>query len=168
MWRNFSSPKTKYTLIAVLPFMIGMAVFFYLRGSALTITSFADFIQKSAEQKALEESIKATLASHQDGDLIELAELTPFSWDKVYIFGEYTSSDVINKTIGFEWLAFKGNVSELNDLLVFVRRQQVVQYVMLSGDVFAPALDGNIFPIEEAIFTLREVGEEESRKKILR
>jgi hypothetical protein len=54
---------------------------------------------------------------------IKIADITDFTWDKMYIFSPYTSSAQVDRALGFEWQEYKSLGIESNDtddLLVFV------------------------------------------------
>jgi len=62
---------------------------------------------------------------------INLADLTPFSWDELYIFKPYTPLSDIEESLGFVWK--EANKTFINqedgfNLLVFIEKKDVIHY----------------------------------------
>ncbi|WP_349409889.1 hypothetical protein [Pseudalkalibacillus sp. SCS-8] len=80
----------------------------------------------------LEEHILSTL---EDGDEIDLNELTDFTWDTAYLFTPYTTQESINKHLG---VTFKdpSNIDHRDDifLLIFMEGGDVIQYAEISRE----------------------------------
>lgn len=76
------------------------------------------------------------LTEAQAGDRIELEELTPFSWEELYIFGPYldpSSIDVRNMDEVPDAIQYLDSIT----LLVFVRNNTAIRYIELprsAGD----------------------------------
>lgn len=73
----------------------------------------------------------AEKVSKGEGTIINLAEMTSFEWDKLYIFDPYESRDNIQNSIGQQFLKtdeLPMGVSEGDTLLVFTKNNQVVHY----------------------------------------
>ncbi len=65
------------------------------------------------------------------GTVIDFVEAAPFSWDRLYIFGPYTSAECICNRLGFDWQGVSSTSireSETVNLLVFVKGQEVVHW----------------------------------------
>jgi hypothetical protein len=68
-----------------------------------------------------------------------LNEATSFAWDKFYVFAPYTTSEDIQRTLGFNWS--QSNCFDLSsrddiNLLVFVKDGKVIQFLEYPrGDV---------------------------------
>src|SRR5262249_3021890 len=63
------------------------------------------------------------------GTVVDFAEIAPFEWDRVYVFGPYTPEEHIQKCLGFEWESAGRssiNSSKRANLVVFVRGSEVV------------------------------------------
>lgn len=74
--------------------------------------------------RSLADKIRAS-----DGQVIDFTEAVSFDWDRVFIFGPYTSPDRIDECLGFKWHAKKYSgidSSRATNLVVFVRNDQVV------------------------------------------
>jgi hypothetical protein len=57
---------------------------------------------------------------------IGIANITDFTWDKMYIFSPYTPAAQVDRSLGFEWQEYKSLGIESNDtddLLVFVAHE---------------------------------------------
>lgn len=65
------------------------------------------------------------------GTLIDFAEVAPFPWDRLYIFGPYTPSEHIHSCLGFHWQGVRWTSIEESDgvnLVVIVRGGEVVHW----------------------------------------
>lgn len=119
-----------------------------------------DFLNQTQQQTSIEAQIRNTIASHVNGEVINLVDVTDFDWEEVYVFGGNTSARNINETLGINWILEKDfYVDELADLLVFVSNQQVVEYVLIRGDIFVSTSGQNKFLRSHAQFRLIEVND---------
>jgi hypothetical protein len=90
---------------------------------------------------------------------INLADLTDFAWDNLYIFAPYTTPEQINVALGFTWPDAESSDIAMHDditLLVFVENGRVVDHVEFpraQGD-FAAAAAAQPYPPEQAVFVL--------------
>jgi hypothetical protein len=58
------------------------------------------------------------------GAVVDLAQLGPTDWDRVYIFRPYTSAETIQQALGFRWPDAERTSIEFNEgvnLMVFVK-----------------------------------------------
>jgi hypothetical protein len=65
------------------------------------------------------------------GAVIDFAEVAPFPWDRLYIFGPYTSPEHVHKCLGFGWPEYRWASIRDSDgvnLVVFVRDRKVVHW----------------------------------------
>jgi len=65
------------------------------------------------------------------GTEVNFADVAPFDWDRVYIFGPYTPQQHVDACLGFHWPGFRRtsiNESKGRNLVVFVRGKQVVRW----------------------------------------
>ncbi|MEK4198461.1 hypothetical protein [Cytobacillus sp. FSL K6-0265] len=60
---------------------------------------------------------------------VNLLDITPFDWDKVYFFGPYTPKEWIYETVGYKWDTISETVNEGMNQIVFLKNDQVVCYV---------------------------------------
>lgn len=61
----------------------------------------------------------------------DFATDTKFAWDRVYVFGSYTSRQEVEQSLGFAWPDFERSAVEVQDgntLVVFVRDGRVVDW----------------------------------------
>nr|WP_304216625.1 hypothetical protein [Fredinandcohnia onubensis] len=65
----------------------------------------------------------------QSVETINLEEITPFEWDKVYSFSPYTPKDTIYETVGYKWDRIQETVNEGMNQIVFLKDGKVVCYV---------------------------------------
>jgi hypothetical protein len=73
----------------------------------------------------------AAQINHGVGTIVDLAELAPFDWDRVFFFGPYTPEAWIHKSLGFPWNGTNLTSIEYDDcinLVVFVRGGEVVEW----------------------------------------
>lgn len=65
------------------------------------------------------------------GTVIDFAELSPLPWNRLYIFGPYTSHEHIHRCLGFRWPGMRwtsiGDSDRVN-LVVFVRNEEVIHW----------------------------------------
>lgn len=86
-------------------------------------------------QREAEKTILKAIDDHPEGQIIELARLTPFEWDRVCIFGMGRSHSDINQALNIHWLDDKEVVWEDHQLFVFVKDEGVVQHLLFSHEV---------------------------------
>lgn len=97
-----------------------------------------------------------------NGATIQLSSMTPFVWDKVFIFHPYMTSDAIDSQLGFKWSGKAKREIEYSDwfeLLVFVRAGKVVQYARIRRNLGDWSLDNrNGFSPGEDVFLVERPG----------
>jgi|SRR5688572_13227857 len=118
---TFRKRNLLFTL-AISIFISGIASFFIIRES------------HSVESVNLDNNLSKMISFHKSDEMafIDLSIIATFSWDKLYIFGPYTSSEMINESLGIKWLGIYSTSIEYNDgiaLLVFTNKGKVVQYL---------------------------------------
>jgi hypothetical protein len=98
------------------------------------------------------------------GTVVRLAEVADFSWDELHIFDPYSSRDLIESRLGFEWpQADHAGIQDSDGvtLLVFVKNGGVVRYVTQprnQGDFAGLNEPAGLTPTE-AIFTVTSRGD---------
>ena len=155
--------KRLFFLIIVLTFMAGVA---YLALSLFGPRVYVEPESVRINRQKLETLISNEISSYKTGEtsVIDFSAIKmPFSWDRLYVFGPYTTSSKIDKVLGKSWND-KLCVTTIigNDgiaLLIFTNNGQVVQCLDYGRD-------GNDFdnlekhetgiPIEQAHFILDE------------
>jgi len=90
---------------------------------------------------------------------INLAEITPFSWDEVHLFGPYTPLSTLDNRFGFSWRKVcytQINVSEGYTLFVFTESREVLHCFEYRADEYFFSTTDNLsgLPIERASFIL--------------
>jgi hypothetical protein len=137
-----SKPLLAFLVVALL----GAAIFIFL--SRQTEPSLAGQIADGIETAV---STNATQ--------INLADLTDFAWDNLYIFAPYTTPEQINAALGFTWPEAASADITLHDditLLIFVQNGRIVDHVEFpraQGD-FAAAAAAQPYTPERAIFDI--------------
>jgi hypothetical protein len=95
----------------------------------------------------------------RENETVQLAGLTSFPWDRVCLFGPYTSRNEAEACLGFVWLAFESTGIDMADqfsLMVFAASGRVVHVERLSRqlDFSEEILKRPLLP-GEAIFKVR-------------
>jgi hypothetical protein len=97
------------------------------------------------------------------GTVVRLAEVADFSWDRLHIFDPYSSRDLIESRLGFEWPQADHTGIRDSDgvtLLVFVKSGEVVRYVTQPRTQdFAGLNQPAGFSPAEAVFTVTPRGD---------
>lgn len=65
-------------------------------------------------------------------EIIDMTSLTPFNWNKLYIFKPYTPIKDINDSLGFVWKnADKTQINQDDsfNLLVFTQKDRIIKYI---------------------------------------
>lgn len=90
-------------------------------------TFLYSYYQKISFEKALTQAI----AKNNE---INLNDITSFEWDNFYIFLPYTTTEYINKMLGYNWLRREllGLQYDENQLLVFTKDKKVVMSIILQ------------------------------------
>jgi hypothetical protein len=148
--------KAKHHMIRIsaLHFMLKRNVFLSLASCALVLTAACR--DKGAElQQKLVKTVK-----QGPGTVIDMRELTPFEWDRMYVIQPYTPPEAINRQLGFEWAEAKTSDIQMFDtiiLLVFVKGKEVVADVEYKiRDGYFRAGGKNEFSVEEARFVVEQ------------
>jgi hypothetical protein len=100
------------------------------------------------------------------GAIVDFTEVAPFPWDRLYVFGPYTSSEQINQCLGFRWqplwpTSFQD--SKGVNLVVFVYGKKVVHWFEFPrgcGELGYLA-DCKGYARAEARFLVQQDGEDE-------
>jgi hypothetical protein len=108
----------------------------------------------------ISDSIGATVAQGA-GARLAIAEHGPSSWEKVCVFGPYTSDEQVDAVTGIRGAAKRAYDIRSSDginVLMFIERGQVIESVAhprRHGD-FGPELVRKCYLKEEAVFIVRE------------
>ncbi len=95
-----------------------------------------------------------------DSVLINVALMTNFSWDKLFIFKPYTSIETIDTTLTFKWNdAEESLISQEDDfnLLVFIRSGEVIYWDKIPRNLcdFIKLKKSGPFYYNNAIFIIK-------------
>ena len=101
--------KNKYIVI------IYVSMFIVLLAGCGTQVTNSDYIDETVEN----------IITMQDGE-VELADITTFEWDAVYIFKPYTSQNGVKEAMGVKPKVYRTTASETDTLLYFLKEQEVV------------------------------------------
>lgn len=96
---------------------------------------------------------------------VDLSAITSFSWDRLYIFGPYTSYYHLNSKVGVSWMFVCSTDIDVLDetaLLVFKRNSTVVHCLEYPTERYDFTSLATVYsdgiPIREALFILNEKG----------
>jgi len=111
------------------------------------------------------------VSRYKNGEIsvIDMSAITTFAWDRLYFFGEYTSSETLDKGVGESWRNLdicldKGTLLENSDaytLLVFTKNNIVVHCLAQPNAPYPFGLawpsDGKLgFSPQEALFEVND------------
>jgi hypothetical protein len=98
------------------------------------------------------------------GTVVDFAEIAPFAWDRVYVFGPYTSPEHIDTCLGFPWPTASRssiNSSKGRNLVVFVQGERVVRWFEQPRTIELLHLaNGTGYSREEARFQVVGAGDQ--------
>lgn len=108
----------------------------------------------------LEIDLDSLIESYKAGevDVIDISTITPFAWEKLYLFGPYSSKEQIVEVTGIRRLGSLETMIEYSDgivLFVFVDQNKIVKYMDYhrSPD-FTYSIRESGYTPSEAIFVL--------------
>lgn len=102
--------------------MAGMVLLVVTGGAAVFLFNrvFGILDPVSRNNRAFSKAVKQWAAQAQEGDCVELSELTPFLWDQVYTFDPYTTRDEMAQAMGCSGKHLQETVNEGMVQLIFV------------------------------------------------
>lgn len=143
---------------------ISLTVFVFL--CILGVVSYLDLKSKEKDRQEASSNLVLAVQKNRAGevDRIDMSLLTPFLWDKLYVFGPYTLPEKIDQVLGKYWIGSRFTEiisSDQISLLVFTKNGQVVQFLEFprsQGD-FSPLTNDKGYPIKDALFVVDEKGQ---------
>jgi type II secretory pathway pseudopilin PulG len=156
--KHYSS--NKFIVLSIVIFAIALSY------SAIYQTQQAEARKKTRER--LQAEITNLITQYQNGEarLVDLSQISYFSWDKVYMFGPYLWIDAIQERLGYSWRPDDDKFGELEtdrpfNYIVFTLDGKVVQYVeypigLADFSEAAERIEG--YKPDEAIFVINEYG----------
>ena len=139
--------------------------------SKIIFDTFDNLSSGNIELRETPDPLKAELSnmvnSYNNGeiDIVDLSALTTFSWDRLYLFGDYTEPSEIDSIVGRSWREncyTQISVSDGYILLVFVGNDVVVHcidYPKDEGDfLISDQIYKNSISFQEAFFVVDEHG----------
>ena len=85
---------------------------------------------------------------------IDLVDITPFEWDRAYVFKPNTSSNKIYKTIGYKWQDVKEIDSEDMIQMIFMKDNEVVCYLFGYEKYLQIDFKFNISEYQDSVITI--------------
>ncbi|MDB6134726.1 MAG: putative lipoprotein [Verrucomicrobiales bacterium] len=127
-------------------------------GVVLVFVSCVYALLRSTPADRFSHALNAAVEEHRDSGGIQLRRLTEIPWERLHIFGPYTSPEQVNAALGFPWrdrhLTKIGMMDDRN-LLVFTAGGKVVLSVLHprhEADFSQEALNRSFTP-EDAVLT---------------
>jgi hypothetical protein len=123
----FQSRSIKVALASILVIIIAVPVFRF-------INRLLQIQEKQEIANATEVALFDLISRYKNGDVefIELKTVTPFDWDRLYVFGPYTRHFSISEIVGSTWSDICVTSIQSDDgivLLIFTLNGQPVQCV---------------------------------------
>lgn len=114
----------------------------------------------------LHASLSTAIRKYNNGTIsfINFSEITEFSWDRLYVFGPYTSCRVIQNTLGgVFWPECRYTNIEIYEninLLIFTKNGRIVQYLIYEKNIgdFAEPIKKEGYSLQESRFIIDELG----------
>lgn len=137
-----------------------------LVGTCATVYIYIRIRAAESSREFLQANISQAVSRYEKGETacVDLAEVTAFAWDRLYIFRPYRSSEEIERILGTFWWDSRFLSIHSNDavtLLVFMRNRNVVQYVEFSRGIadFAFADNSQGYDSQKSCFVKNERGQ---------
>jgi len=149
--------KNKSLLLTILAIVILVSVF-------LATLSSKEKSQKSQinQREQLAVDLDGLIELYKNGkvDAIDMASITPFDWDKLYLFGPYSTAEKIFSTLGFSGdIKSYITTDDRIILFVFVKNNKVVQYMDYPRNTdFNAVVNDSGYTPSEAVFILDNEG----------
>ena len=100
-----------------------------------------------------------TMSVESDAESFDFAAETPFAWDRMYVFGCYSSRVKVEQDLGFSWPDYHETsigYSDSVNLVVFTRENRVVAWFEQPRAIELGDLDnGRGYSRSEAHFRIR-------------
>lgn len=97
----------------------------------LLLIALLTFASCSTKEDPLLDKLKAAVEAGEESkagyEVVDLAKLTDFEWERAYYFHQLDDKKFITRTIGFKWQGEA--VPNLHRRLLFVNKGEVVKYV---------------------------------------
>lgn len=103
-----------------------------------------NYFQNESERSLLHYDLSTAISEYKEGrePYVDFSAITRFPWDRMYIFGPYTSCKYINQTLRTFWIGCGfTNIESIGNesLFVFTKDGWVVQYVKYETDLSSPS-----------------------------
>lgn len=125
------------------------------------IVIYLDLKADENYRQLLRYDLAKAISRNQTGEIsdVDLSVIMTFTWDKLFIFGPYTSPKKIDTILGRFWLGSRFTDIEGSDqiaLLMFTKNGRVIQYLKFprnQGD-FSMSANETGYTFEESRFTV--------------
>jgi hypothetical protein len=148
--------KNKLVFISLSILLVISVTFTFLFSKIREVKNDRDYLLTNLTQTIPQEKLNNNF-------VIDISTLTPFAWDRFFVFAPYASPERINSTLGRLWVGQYFTTIKTNDrvtLLVFTNKGRVVQYLEYPrGNGDFSTVDNNIgYSAEESLFSIDEKG----------
>ena len=133
--------------------------------SAMLVVSFVNYLTKENQREQLAAQLDSLVESYKKGDVeaISISAITSFEWEKLYLFGPYTTKEHIIEVTGLVDSANLKTKIEFDDtivLFVFVNENKIVQFMDFHRDPdFGYSIVDSPYNPDDAFFVLNENGQ---------
>ena len=127
--------------------------------------SFVNYLAKEYQRTQLATQLDMLVESYKKGDVktISISTITPFEWEKLYLFAPYTPKQHVVEITGLVDSANIKTAIESDDtivLFVFVNENKIVQYMDFHREPdFVYSIQEFPYNPNNAIFVLNEKGQ---------
>ena len=117
-----------------------------------------------ARGEAVGRLVVERLTENEKLRVVDLAQLAPFRWERLYIFGPYTPAQLVTDSLGYPWAGAEASrIAQVDtaNLVIFTVDDEVVAATMHPrryGD-FASELLGRGYAPSEAVFRVERSAE---------
>ena len=85
---------------------------------------------------------------------VNLTDITPFEWDKAYVFDINTPIEKIYKKVGYKWTSISEKEKESEFQIVFLNNEKVVCYLFGSSDMMGISMNFNKSSYKDGIIEI--------------
>ena len=85
---------------------------------------------------------------------VNSTDITPFEWDKAYVFDINTPIEKIYKKVGYKWTSISEKEKESEFQIVFLNNEKVVCYLFGSSDMMGISMNFNKSSYKDGIIEI--------------
>lgn len=139
-------------VVYIVPVVVILVLLFY----------FTDLKQRCIYQAGLRASFEQAVQNNDQSSIFRLAEITPFTWDKVKIFSKFKPERKAKSCpFGWDWSPEERELiisSDLLTVLIFANKGKLSKYIELNSEqVTFDVFEKSLLP-ETALFVIKRNG----------